>query len=81
MPRYDSAPIPLVDLGNGTVTIIMTVSSPSHVEVEPHVFPSFSGVVSPETGLSESGSIPCAQTERVVAPPPGVVGVFHRRDR
>ena len=51
LPRPDSAPIPLVELGNGTDTIVMTVSSPSHVEVEPHVFPSFYGVVSPETGL------------------------------
>ena len=70
LPRSDSAPIPLVELGDGTDTVVMTVSSPSHVGVDHNVFPSFSdpqlgasggtsspaGVVSPGTGLSDSGS-------------------------
>ena len=56
-------------LGNGTDTIVMNVSSPSHVEVEPNVFPSISGVVLPETGLSESGSI---YHVHMATPTPGV---------
>ena len=42
LPRYASAPIPLVNLGDGAVTVLMTVSSPSHVGVVLNVFPSFS---------------------------------------
>ena len=51
LPRPVSAPIPLLELGNGTDSIVMFVSSTSLVEIEPHVVPSFYGVVSPETGL------------------------------
>ena len=92
LPRPVSAPIPLVELGAGTDSVVLTVSSPSHVEVEPHVFPSFSEIVS-ETGLSESGSdfpgfsdvpsdsIPCAQPVRVETTPPGVGRVPSRRGR
>ena len=53
LPRSDPAPIPLVELGGGQDTIVMTVSSPSHVEVEPNVFPSFSV---PQFG--DSGGVP-----------------------
>ena len=70
LPRSDPASVPLVELGGGQDPIVMTVSSPSHVGVGPNMYPSFSvpqsggsggpsspsGVVSPEIGLSESGS-------------------------